>query len=77
MMFERYGHPFNHTVKRFAQTADRIFAALAPDRRTIVVNAAHRFVLPRKEKHQTFLQSKAFPLVEIGGDSTPPPLHAK
>jgi integrase len=28
MMFERYGHLFNHTAKRVAQTADRIFATL-------------------------------------------------
>lgn len=31
MMFERYGHLFNHTAKRVAQTADRIFAVLEPD----------------------------------------------
>ncbi len=31
VMFERYGHLFNHTAKRVAQTADRIFAALEPN----------------------------------------------
>jgi integrase len=39
MMFERYGHLFDHTAKRVAQTADRIFVALEPNCRTIVENA--------------------------------------
>ena len=73
MMFERYGHLFDHTAKRVAQTVDRIFAALEPDCRTIVVNAAHRFALPRKQKRQNSLQSKAFPLVEMGGLEPPTP----
>jgi hypothetical protein len=30
-MFERYGHLFNDSAKRVAQTADRIFAALDPN----------------------------------------------
>ena len=30
MMFERYGHLFNHSAQRVAETADRIFAALDP-----------------------------------------------
>ena len=76
MVFERYGHLFNHTAKGVAQTADRIFAVLEPDCRTIVVNAAHRFALPRKEKRQNSLQSKAFPLVEMG-DSNPRPLTCR
>jgi len=39
MMFERYGHLFDHTARRVVQTADRIFAALEPNCRTIVENA--------------------------------------
>ena len=64
-------------AKRVAKTADRIFAALEPNCRTIVVNAADRFALPRKEKRQNSMQSKAFPMVEMGDSRTPDPLHAK
>jgi len=38
MMFERYGHVFNHSAQRVAKTADGIFAALEPNCRTTVVN---------------------------------------
>jgi integrase len=67
MMFERYGHLFDHTAKRVAQTADRIFAALEPNCRTIVVNAADRFVLPRKQKRRNPSRSRAFLMVEMRG----------
>lgn len=50
MMFERYGHLFNHTAQRVAQTANRIFDDLDENCRTIVVNAADRFAKPRAQK---------------------------
>jgi hypothetical protein len=55
MMLERYGQLFDYTAKRVAQTADRIFGALEPNCRTIVVNAAHRFALPRSQNAQNSL----------------------
>jgi integrase len=67
MMFERYGHLFNHTAKRVAQTADRIFAALEPNCRTIVVNAASRFGKPRKQKRPNPLQNGRSNVVEMRG----------
>ncbi len=73
MMFERDGRLFNHTAKRVAQTAGRIFAALEPDCRTIVVSAADRCGKPRKQKRQNPLQNQTFPLVEMGGLEPPTP----
>jgi integrase len=74
MMFERYGHLFNHSAQRVAQTADRIFAALdEPNCRTTVVNAAHRFALPRPDKSRKPLSYKGFPMVEMGGLEPPTP----
>jgi integrase len=67
MMFERYGHLFNHTARRVAQTADRIFAALEPNCRTIVVNAASRFGKPRKQKRPNPLQNGRSNVVEMRG----------
>jgi hypothetical protein len=73
-------HPRNdqsgvdHTAKRVAQNAERIFAALEPDCRTIIVNAAHRFALPRKEKRQIPYKIRRFRRWKMG-DSTPDPLH--
>lgn len=49
------------------------FAALELNGRTIVVNAARRFALLRKQKRQSSLQSKAFPMVEMGGLDPPTP----
>jgi hypothetical protein len=34
MMFERYGHLFDHTARRVADTANRIFDRLEAERRT-------------------------------------------
>ncbi len=73
MMFERYGHLFNHTGRRVAQTADQIFAALEPNCRTIVVNAADRFGQPRTSKRRNSLQSRHFDVVEMGGLEPPAP----
>jgi hypothetical protein len=57
MMFERYGHLFDHTAKRVAQTADR----------TIVVNAAYRFGKPRKQKRHDPLRNGRLDVVEMRG----------
>jgi hypothetical protein len=51
----------------------RIFAALKPYCRKIVVNAADRFALPRDQKRQNSLQNQVLSLVEMG-DSNPRPL---
>lgn len=56
MRFERYGHLFNHTTKCVAQTAGPIFAALEPDCRTIVVNAAHRFIAAETKTPKLFTE---------------------
>lgn len=55
-MFERYGHRFNHTARRVAQSADPISQPL----NTIVVNAALRFGQPRKEKRPSLLHDGRF-----------------
>jgi integrase len=67
MMFERYGHLFNHSAQRMAQTADRIFATLDPNCRTTVVNAADRFGQPRTPKRRGALQRPHFDVVEMRG----------
>ncbi len=73
MMFERYGHLFNHTAQRVAQTANRIFDGLDPNCRTIVVNAADRFTKPRAQKTRKALQHADFPVVEMRGLEPPTP----
>jgi hypothetical protein len=60
-------HLFNHTAQRVAQTAARIFAALEPNCRTIVANAANRFGKPRKQKRPNPLQNGRSTLVEMRG----------
>ena len=65
MMFERYGHLFNYTGRRVAQTADQIFAALEPSCRNIVVNAADRFGMPRQRKTRKPLRDAGFDVVEM------------
>jgi integrase len=65
MMFERYGHLFNHTGRRVAQTADQIFAALEPSCRNIVVNAADRFGKPRQRKTRKPLRDAGSDVVEM------------
>jgi len=40
----------NHTAKRVAQTADRIFGVLEPNCGTVVVPAADRFAIHTREK---------------------------
>jgi Phage integrase family len=73
MMFERYGYLFDHTAKRVAQTADRICAALEPNCRTIVVNAADRFGLPRRKNAKIHYRIRRFRWWRWG-DSNPRPL---
>ncbi len=73
MMFERYGHLFNHTAQRVAQTANRIFDGLDPNCRTIVVNAADRFTKPRAQKTRKALRHTDFPVVEMRGLEPPTP----
>jgi hypothetical protein len=63
----RYGHLFNHSAQRVAQTADQIFAALEPGCRTIVVNAADRFGSRVKEKPANPYGMRVFQLVEMWG----------
>ena len=60
---------------RVAETADQVFAALEPNCRTIVVNAAERFGQPRPQKCQNSLQRRRFGVVEMGLE--PPALYMR
>ncbi len=76
MMFDRYGHLFNHTAKRVAQTADQIFAALEPTRTQLSYDCRKYGGWLRKaanEKRQNLLRDKAFSVVEMGGLEPPTP----
>ena len=65
MLFERFGHLFNHTARRVAETTNRIFDELAANCRTTVVDAADRFGTPRKEKIRIANNDADFQLVEM------------
>jgi hypothetical protein len=71
MMFERYGHLFDHTAKRVAKPQTE--SSRRTNRRTIVLNAADRFAQPRRKNAQIPYRIMAFPVVEMRGLETPTP----
>ena len=79
LMFERFGHLFGHSAGRVALTADRIFAALETDCRTIVVMKPIASASRACKNAQTPYRIDALAPWRggDGGTQTPGPLHAK